>query len=223
MDCSGALAPGSGANPTTGMMKMTESSVSMSIRAATLVGAAALALAGTVTIATGLTARATPGDPHKVWVCKYVQKPHQNEVLKAGKNPIFVDWASLTGKSAAPNVGDTFSDAQDKSVVVQIGGSDPGVAACVASPPPTTTTTPPTTSTPPPTTSTHPPTTPPTTHPTTPPSGGGGVTPGPGAPGTGGSGEPSPVNGIVGSGLLLAAGGLVALDAVRRRRQGDDA
>ncbi|MGW5238492.1 hypothetical protein ACWEOW_06140 [Monashia sp. NPDC004114] len=216
---------------------MTESSFQIPKRAVTLVSAAALALAGMVTLATGMTAHATPGDPHQVWVCKFVQKPHQNEILKSGKNPIFVDWASLTGKSSAPHVGDTFSDAQDKSVVVQIGGSDPGIAACGVSTPPTSTpptstppTTPPTstppTTTPPtstPATSTVPPTTtPPTTvPPTTPSGGGGGETPGAGAPATGGAGDTNPLNGIVGTGLLLASAGLVAGDLTRRRRHAD--
>jgi hypothetical protein len=138
----------------------------------TFIAASGLALSGAVALGTGWAASATPTDPHKVWVCKYVQKPHHNEVLKRGKNPIYVDWASLTGKASAPHVGDTFSDAQDKSVVIKIGGSDPGIKACPGGTPPTTThtkpptkthtTTPPTkTHTPPPTTTTH--TQPPTT------------------------------------------------------------
>ena len=198
---------------------MTQTSFVIPKRAITLASSALLALAGAATLSTAWSAHATPGDPHKVWVCKYVQTPHKNEVLKAGKNPIFVDWASLTGKSDAPHVGDTFSDAHDKSVVVQIGGSNPGKSACVTTTPPTTPPTkPPTT---PPTT--HPPkTTPPTSvTPTTPSGGGGEVTPGPGAPDTGGAGGTNPLNGIVGSGLLLAAGGLVTADVMRRRRQDD--
>jgi uncharacterized membrane protein YgcG len=205
-----------------------------------LLSSATLALAGTATLATGWIAEATPGDPHQVWVCKYVQTPHTNEVLKAGKNPIFVDWASLTGREDAPHVGDTFSDAHDKSVVVQIGGSSPGTGACIVSTPPTT----------PPTTA---PTTPPTTPPPTTPSdggggggggnggggggnggggggggsggggGNGGLVPGVGAPDTGGAGGTSPVNGLVGSGLLLAAAGLLAGDVRSRRRQAGQA
>ena len=151
----------------------------------TFIAASGLALSGAVALGTGWAASATPTDPHKVWVCKYVQKPHQNEVLKAGKNPIYVDWASLTGKAPAPHVGDTFSDVHDKSVVIKIGGTDPGKAACPGGTPPTTThtkpptkthtvpptkthTVPPTkTYTPPPTTTTH--TQPPTTTHTVPP------------------------------------------------------
>ena len=142
---------------------MTETTFRIPKRAVTLFSSATLALAGTATLASGWFAEATPGDPHKVWVCKYVQTPHSNEVLKAGKNPIFVDWASLTLREDAPEVGDTFSDAHERSVVVQIGGASPGTGACVVTPPTTTTppTTPPTTTTsmPPTTTTTKPPTT----------------------------------------------------------------
>src|SRR5512139_427435 len=125
-------------------------------RALSFAAAAGLALAGTVTLAAG--SQSAPAQPkeHKVWVCKYVDKPGVAERLKAGKQPIFVDWHSLTGKSGPPQVGDTFSDAQVKSVVVQVGGSDPGRAACET----TTPTTPPTTPTTPPTTPTTPPTKP---------------------------------------------------------------
>lgn len=207
---------------------MTESTFRIPKRVVTLCSSATLALAGTATLATGWIAEATPGDPHQVWVCKYVQTPHTNEVLKAGKNPIFVDWASLTGREDAPHVGDTFSDAHDKSVVVQIGGSSPGTDACIASPPPTSP--------------------PPTTPPTTPTNGGGGggngdggngdngdgdnggggnggggLVPGVGAPDTGGVGNASPVNTLVGSGLLLAAAGLVVGDVRSRRRQAEQA
>ena len=166
---------------------MTEMTIRIPRRAVTLLAASGLALGGAAVLATGWSASASQGKDtvHKVWVCKYVQKPHQNEVLKAGKNPIYVDWASLTGKASAPHVGDRFSDAHDKSVVIKIGGTDPGKSACPAGTPPTTThtkpptkthTTPPTkthtvpptkTHTPPPTTTTH--TQPPTTTHTVPP------------------------------------------------------
>src|SRR3954463_14072077 len=120
---------------------MTKKTVRLPRTALSLIAASGLAVTGAAALATGWVATATPGDPHQVWVCKYVQKPHQKEVLKAGKNPILVDWASLTGKQQAPTVGATFSDGQDKSVVVQIGGSNPGVGACRVSTPPTSTTT----------------------------------------------------------------------------------
>jgi hypothetical protein len=169
-----------------------------------------LALAGGFAVAGGLAftagpAQATPGDPHKVWVCKYVKKPGVAETLKSGKNPIFVDWASLSGKQSAPHLGDWFSDAHFKSVVVQIGGSNPGVGACKVSTPPTT-----------------PPTTPKNPPKSNPPggggSGGGTGTPGSSAPHTGGAGDTVPINGLIGSGLLLAAAGIVGADALRRRR-----
>src|SRR3954464_7438247 len=120
---------------------MTKKTVRLPRTALSLIAAGGLAATGAAALATGWVATATPGDPHQVWVCKYVQKPHQKEVLKPGKNPILVDWASLTGKQQAPKIGATFSDGQDKSVVVKIGGSDPGVGACGVSTPPTSTTT----------------------------------------------------------------------------------
>lgn len=220
--------------------------IGMRRRTVSLITAAAFAGSGAFVLATGPSASATPGDPHKVWVCKYIHKPGGDEILKGGKNPIFVDWASITGKPDAPTVGATFSDGQFRSVVVQIGGDDPGVEACEPETPPTTTTTKPPTTT---TTTTKPPTTttttkpptettpPPTTEPTKPepseteptktavppaptqPGAGGGVTPGVGAPDTGGEGESGPVNGLVGSGLLLAAAGVLGAEALRRRRE----
>lgn len=200
--------------------------IGMRKRLVSYVAAGALAASGTLVLATAGPAHATKDDPHKVWVCKYVQKPHQNEVLKGGKNPIFVDYASLTTKKTKPTVGDTFQDAHDKSVVVQIGGEDPGVEACLPKTPPTTTPT--TTTTKPPTTTTttststttKPGKTTPATSGTTSPGGaGGGVTPGVGAPDTGGSGGTNPANGLIGSGLLLAAAGVLGAEAVRRRRE----
>lgn len=194
-------------------------------RALSFAAAAALALGGTVAIASG--SQAAPDTSHKVWVCKYVDKPGVAERLKAGKQPIYVDWHSLTGKSGPPKVGDTFSDAQVKSVVVQVGGSDPGAAACAGSTTTTTTTT--TSSTTSSTTSTTSTST--KTHPhkpkrpakpkAKPPAQGGGVTPGVTAPQTGGSGEDgtNPANGLIGSGFLLAAAGVLANDLLKRRRE----
>ena len=191
-------------------------------RAITFITAGAFALTGALTLATG-PAQATKDDPHKVWVCKYVKKPGVAETLKGGKNPIFVDYASLTSKKTKPFIGETFQDAQIKSVVVQIGGSDPGVKACLPQTPPTTqppTTQPPTTTPP----TTKPPTSkPPTTKPrtTTPGGGAGGGVPGVGAPDTGGAGDSSPLNTLAGSGLLLAAAGILGAESVRRRREAD--
>jgi hypothetical protein len=175
-------------------------------RALSFAAAAALALSGTVALAAG-SSQAAPKE-HKVWVCKYVDIPGKAERLKDGKQPIEVDWHSLTGKSGPPKVGDTFSDRHEKSVVVQIGGESPGRTACEPKKPPTT-----------PPKTTPPKTTPPKITPPkkAPPARGGGV-PGVGAPDTGGAGDSSPVSGLIGSGLLLAAGGILARDAVLRRR-----
>ena len=88
-------------------------------------------------------------------------------------------------------VGDQFADAQGRSIVVQIGGEDPGAGACSPTPPPTT---------------------PPNTAPPT-----GGKTPGAVAPRTGGEGGDVPV-GLIGGGALLVGAALVAAEAERRRR-----
>lgn len=223
---------------------MTEKTIRIPRRAATLIAASGLALGGAAALATGWSASAAQGGKdtvHKVWVCKYVQKPGVNEVLKGGKNPIFVDWHSLTGKTTAPKVGDTFSDAQFKSVVVQIGGTSPGVAACTVVTPPTKTTTPPPskTTTPPAettTTTTAPHETPHAVVATTTSAGGGGAaggmggvsggaggvtaaTPGVSAPQTGGDGDSSPANTLLGTGLLASGLALGAGEAIRRRRE----
>jgi hypothetical protein len=179
--------------------------IGVSRRSLSIAAAAALALTGTLTVASGAS-QAAPKE-HKVWVCKYVDIPQVNERLKDGKQPIYVDWHSLTGKDGPPAVGDTFSDAHVKSVVVQVGGDDPGASACETK---KTTPTPP-----PPTKKTPPKKTPPKK-----PAGGGvHVVPGVGAPDTGGSGDSSPAGGIVGSGLLLAAAGILGRDFVLRRRE----
>lgn len=130
-------------------------------RAVTLIAASGLALGGVAALATGWSASASPEHPHQVWVCKYVQKPDSDEVLKGGKQPIFVDWASLSGNGTEPQVGDMFKDGQTLSVVVQIGGENPGAGACKDLEPPKTppTTMPPATTTMPPATTTMPPVT----------------------------------------------------------------
>lgn len=61
----------------------------------------------------------------KVWVCKYVGKPGVDEVLKGGKNPIEVSVNALPGSPDNPQVGDEFSDAQERSVVVALSPADP--------------------------------------------------------------------------------------------------
>lgn len=66
--------------------------------------------------------------PVKVWVCKYVGQPGDFETLKDGKNPIEVSENAIPDPPA--EVGDDFADAQGHSLVVQVGGEDPGVEAC---------------------------------------------------------------------------------------------
>ncbi|WP_332663523.1 hypothetical protein [Aeromicrobium sp.] len=61
----------------------------------------------------------------KVWVCKYVGKPGVDEVLKGGKNPIEVNENALPGAPVDVSVGDEFSDAQERSVVVALSPADP--------------------------------------------------------------------------------------------------
>jgi hypothetical protein len=187
--------------------------------------AGVLALAGTITLVATQTAVAdeTPYvTSGKVYVCKYVGKPHDKERLQTGGNPISVNWhaADRGPKDGKTYLGETFADAHDWSVVVQLGGSDPGIAACKTTPPPSSSTPPGTSSTPPGTTTTPPATTSTPVTTTTTGGAGGGVTPGVGAPDTGGtSGGTSPVGGIIGGGLLLAAGGVLAGEALRRRRE----
>ena len=125
----------------------------------------------------------------KVWVCKYVRTPGGDEVLTAGKNPIEVNGHSVDkDKDGQIYVGDQFADAQERSVVVQIEGSDPGPGICSPTPPPVT-----------------------PTNPTTP------TTPGTTAPVTGGEGSGVPA-GLLGGGVLLLGSGLLAAEATRRRR-----
>ena len=77
------------------------------------------------------TSTPTPSEPpgtetpriHKVWVCKYVGTPGEDERLKEGKNPILVDWHSTDGPM--PEVGAWFNDAQGRSYVVALEDADP--------------------------------------------------------------------------------------------------
>lgn len=125
----------------------------------------------------------------QVWVCKYVRTPGGDEVLKAGKNPIEVNGKSVDkDKDGQIYVGDQFADAQERSVVVQIEGTDPGPGICSPTPPPVTPTNP--------------------TNPTTP-----GTT----APLTGAESSGVPA-GLLGGGVLLLGSGLLAAEATRRRR-----
>lgn len=206
-------------------------------RALSLATAVAFAATGAFALANGSAASA---NEHTVWVyvCKYVGTPGEDERLQTGQNPILVEAHSL---ESPPVIGAPFQDEQGRSVVIgygEPGGGQEGEPEPVCPPelppPPTETTPPPTTETTPPptttsttTTTTTTETTPPTTETTTttPPTGaGGGVTPGPGAPDTGGgpadpSGDSTPINGLIGTGLLLGAAGIMTAEAVRRRRE----
>lgn len=68
---------------------------------------------------------APPVPVKKVWVCKYVGQPGVDEVLKGGKNPIEVSVNALPGAPVDPQVGDEFSDAQERSVVVALSPANP--------------------------------------------------------------------------------------------------
>jgi hypothetical protein len=74
---------------------------------------------------------------HKSYICKYVGKPGVNERLQTGNNPIWTDNNSLVGKDEAVTVGQEFSDAQGKSVVIVANtpklDPEPGLDQC---PPP---------------------------------------------------------------------------------------
>src|SRR5215204_1120580 len=99
---------------------------------------AAATIAAVGLVALSVPAHAADADS-KVWVCKYVGKPGEDEVLKEGKNPISVSGNSVDkDKDGQVFVGDQFADAQGRSVVVQIEGKDPGADICSPTPPPTT-------------------------------------------------------------------------------------
>lgn len=77
---------------------------------------------------------AVPQAGPKVWVCKYVGKPGVDEVLKAGTNPIEVSVNALPGAPTSAVVGQSFSDAQERSYVVRLSPATPPptVADCLA-------------------------------------------------------------------------------------------
>ncbi|HHU39169.1 MAG TPA: hypothetical protein GXZ45_07825 [Propionibacterium sp.] len=93
--------------------------------------ATATALASTAALV-GLAVDASAAE-HKVWVCKYVGKPGEDEVLKPGKNPIQVSYNATDAD--APQVGAWFNDGQGRSVVVALG-TDPEPDASVCTTPP---------------------------------------------------------------------------------------
>jgi len=167
----------------------TTTPMSAARRLLSISAAATIAVVGLVALSP--PAHAADADS-QVWVCKYVRTPGDDEVLKEGKNPIEVNGNSVDkDKNGQVFVGDQFADAQGRSVVVQIGGEDPGAGICSPTPQPTTSPT--------------------AARPT------GGTTPGAAAPHTGGEGGDVPV-GLVGGAALLVGAALVAAEAERRRR-----
>ena len=75
-------------------------------------------------------------DDPKVWVCKYVGTPGVDETLKTGNDGLIsVSANTLLGQTVA--VGASFPDAQGRSLVVQIGGSQPDPSICPGYVPPT--------------------------------------------------------------------------------------
>jgi hypothetical protein len=61
-------------------------------------------------------------DPHKVYVCKYVGTPGEDERLQEGGNPIEVDSHALEGDGFAGTFPFEFSDAHGKSVAIGWSG-----------------------------------------------------------------------------------------------------
>jgi hypothetical protein len=105
--------------------------MSATTRVARLVGCATAAGLAAAVLFAG-PAGAASADPHKVWVCKYVDKPGVAEVLKDGKNPISVDYHSLRAASAQAAVSSAFDDGQFLSygIGVDNGGTPPTIADC---------------------------------------------------------------------------------------------
>ncbi len=79
--------------------------------------AVAVGLAMMGGIATAVTASAGD-DAHKVWVCKYVGTPGQDERLQTGQNPIPVSVHSIQHNQWNGVVPGWFSDRQDRSFVL---------------------------------------------------------------------------------------------------------
>lgn len=98
-------------------------------------------VASATMLATGVgVANATPGTPHKSYVCKYVGTPGVDERLQTGQNPIYVDNASLKpNPDGIVEVGDAFADKHGKSVVIVANtvklDPEPTIDACPAAEP----------------------------------------------------------------------------------------
>lgn len=102
-----------------------------------LVLIAPLTVAGSALV--GSTVSAGPGGD-KVFVCKYVGTPGDDERLQTGQNPISVSVNAIPGGA---QVGAFFADAQGRSFVLEFdtGQPEPPVSDCPPPDGPTTTTT----------------------------------------------------------------------------------
>ena len=88
----------------------------------------ALALIGLVGCATPAVTSLDPPVGNKVWVCKYVGTPGVDERLQTGQNPISVSVNSIPDPEGdGVHVGDEFTDAQGRSLVIAFddGGPEP--------------------------------------------------------------------------------------------------
>jgi hypothetical protein len=123
-------------------MTTTTSTTPLSVKRRLLSISAAATIAAVGLVALSAPAHAADANS-QVWVCKYVRTPGGDEVLKEGQNPIKVSGNSVDkDKDGQVFVGDQFADAQERSVVVQIEGDDPGADICSPTPPPDGGTTP---------------------------------------------------------------------------------
>jgi hypothetical protein len=112
--------------------------------AGAVVAAGSLLVLATGVAAAGAAPNAAP-EPHKSYVCKYVDKPGENERLQTGDNPIWVDNHSLLGYDGTVTVGQEFKDKQIRSVVIVANtpklDPEPTIKDCAPPAPPTSTTT----------------------------------------------------------------------------------
>src|SRR4029450_12453999 len=167
-------------------MTTTTTTTPMSAARRLLSISAAATIAAVGLVALSAPAYAAPASS-RVWVCKYVGTPGEDERLQTGNTQIRVSGNSADkDKDGQVFVGDQFADAQGRSVIVQIEGEDPGIEACSPTPPPTD-------------------------GPTD------GPTPGDGAPDTGGEGSDVPVGLVGGGALLVGAALVAAEAERRRR------
>ena len=95
-----------------------------------LAGLGALIMASSVFVLGAPTATAAGTD--KVFVCKFITTPGEGEILQTGTNPISVSVSAIVG--ADPNtdgaslVGASFSDGQERSLVIAVDDTPPGPA-----------------------------------------------------------------------------------------------